>query len=178
MRNSRRLMLLSAGSAFGTLICGPARALRPVSSDRSLAFESLHTGERLEIVYRTDLGYRQEALREIARVLRDHRTNEVRAIDPLLLDLLHSLRVSLGTWQPFRVISGYRSQATNLMLANASTGVAKESLHSSGMAIDIRVPGVRLAQLRDAARSLRAGGVGYYERSEFVHVDVGRVRFW
>jgi len=111
-------------------------------------------------------------------VLRDHRTGTQCAIDPRLLDLLHGLRNLLGTTRPFQVISGYRSPATNRVLASASSGVARDSLHTRGMAIDIRVPGIALDRLRDAAISLKGGGVGHYPRSDFVHLDVGRVRFW
>jgi len=117
-------------------------------------------------------------LREVARVLRDHRTGIEGAIDPKLLDLLHALRAVLGTSRAFQVISGYRSPATNQMLAASSRGVARDSLHTRGMAIDIRIPGVALEHLRDAAMRLKGGGVGYYAQSNFVHVDVGRVRSW
>lgn len=155
------------------------RAATPrASTERRLSFENLHTGERLDCLYRTKQAYDPEGLRDVARVLRDHRTDSQRPIDPQLLDLLYVLRIALGTSSPFQVISGYRSPATNLMLASASSGVARESLHTRGMAIDIRIPGVALERLRDAAKSLGGGGVGYYPRSNFVHVDVGRVRYW
>jgi uncharacterized protein YcbK (DUF882 family) len=102
----------------------------------------------------------------------------VHAIDQRLLDLLVTLSGRLGTREPFEVISGYRSPATNAMLAATTGGVAAASLHMAGMAVDIRVPGRPLARVRDAARSLEGGGVGYYPASDFVHVDVGRVRAW
>ena len=105
----------------------------------------------------------------------------MKPIDPKLLDLLHELSGTLETDTPFHIISGYRSPVTNASLrtkGGAHTGVATQSLHMVGKAIDIRVPGVKLDDLRGAARSLKLGGVGYYPSSNFVHVDTGRVRFW
>jgi uncharacterized protein YcbK (DUF882 family) len=110
--------------------------------------------------------------------LRDFRTSEVHEIDPRLLDLLHKLAHSVGASEPFHVISGYRSPRTNSALRAHSSGVAKYSLHMEGKAIDIRLPGTRLTQVRDSARALAIGGVGYYPGSNFVHVDTGRVRTW
>ncbi len=92
--------------------------------------------------------------------------------------MLYALGGVLPAGAPYQVISGYRSRATNAMLAAASDGVSRNSLHTQGMAIDIRVPGVRLGALRDLAKGLKAGGVGFYPRPDFVHVDVGRVRYW
>ena len=112
------------------------------------------------------------------RFLRDFRNGEIGAIDPRLLDLLHRLRATTDSRQPFAVISGYRSPATNAALRLRSIGVASTSLHMRGQAIDIRLADVPLATLRDAARALGAGGVGYYPGSDFVHVDTGRVRTW
>ena len=111
--------------------------------------------------------------------LRDHYTGDVGAIDPQLFDLLYRLRTTLGTRMPLQVISGYRSPFTNERLRTTRAGgVAKRSLHMDGKAIDIRIPGVALADLRDAAISLHAGGVGFYSRENFVHVDTGSVRTW
>jgi uncharacterized protein YcbK (DUF882 family) len=137
-----------------------------------------HPDERLRTTYWADGGYVPNALTDINFILRDFRANEIKAIDLRLLDLLHRLNASLETSQPFHVISGYRTAATNAMLRGASAGVALHSLHIDGMAIDIRVPGHDLAVLRRAALALRGGGVGYYPQSDFVHVDVGRVRTW
>ncbi len=111
-------------------------------------------------------------------MLRDFRTGEAHVIDPGLLDLLHDLNSKLETGEAFKVISGYRSPQTNGMLHEHSSGVASKSLHMQGMAIDIRVPGRALTSLHDAALQLGRGGVGYYPNSDFVHVDVGRVRKW
>jgi uncharacterized protein YcbK (DUF882 family) len=179
---SRRQLLTGMGAAaLGLVAHSPLRSLAaavPTSPERRLCFQSLHTGERLETVYCSALGYREDSLKDIAKILRDHRTNDVHAIDPKLLDQLSELRVALRTDQPFQVISGYRSPETNLKLASASSGVAKQSLHTRGMAIDIRVKDVPLAQLRDTAKALAQGGVGFYPKDDFVHVDVGRVRSW
>jgi uncharacterized protein YcbK (DUF882 family) len=157
----------------------PAPAKKSVV--RSLSFFNTHTGERLQAEYCCDGRYEPDALAQINRILRDFRTNEIKAIDPKLLDLLHELGGTLETDRPFHIISGYRSPHTNELLRSrggASTGVASKSLHMVGKAIDIRVPGVKLDHLRSAARSLKLGGVGYYPSSNFVHVDTGRVRYW
>ena len=114
----------------------------------------------------------------INHILRDHRTGEVGAIATDLLDLLHRLRLRVQTAQPFHIISGYRSAETNAVLHRRSRGVASQSLHMVGKAIDIRVPGVRTGALKTLAVELAAGGVGYYPQSDFVHVDIGRVRSW
>lgn len=145
---------------------------------RRLAFHSTHTGENLDLVYRIGNDYIPESLAQINRVLRDHRNNEVHTIHPDLLDLLHALSVTLDTGTAFHVISGYRSPLTNAVLAAQSEGVAKHSLHMQGKAIDIRLPGRDLSDLRRAAVALKLGGVGHYPRLDFVHLDVGRVRYW
>jgi len=144
----------------------------------ALAFRNLHTGESIDVVYRADGQFDSGALREIDWVLRDFRTGEARQMDRRLLDLLWRLRTALDTTEPYEVISGYRSPATNAMLARQSGGVSLVSLHMRAMAIDIRVPDRPLSVLRDTALTLRLGGVGYYPTSDFVHVDVGRPRFW
>jgi uncharacterized protein YcbK (DUF882 family) len=114
----------------------------------------------------------------INQLLRDFRSGEVHPIDPQLLDILYVLRGQVDSRAPFEIISAFRSPATNEMLAHNSSGVARSSLHLSGRAIDIRLPGVATANLRDASMRLRAGGVGYYRDSDFIHVDTGRVRYW
>ncbi|MDQ1316097.1 MAG: hypothetical protein QG662_2206, partial [Pseudomonadota bacterium] len=134
--------------------------------------------EKFDLPYWIQGDYVPEALAEINRVLRDHRTDQVAAIDTDLLDLLHRVNGTLGNSRPFQIISGYRSPASNQMLAGNSSGVAKRSLHMQGKAIDIRLPGIPLADLRRAGLNLQGGGVGYYPGSNFVHLDVGRVRTW
>jgi uncharacterized protein YcbK (DUF882 family) len=148
------------------------------AGERRLHLLNLHTGEQADLVYWAEGGYVPESLTAIDRVLRDHRTNEVAAIDPGLLDLLHRVNSTVGASGKFEVISGYRSPVSNQMLQTSSTGVAKRSLHMEGKAIDVRLPGVVLDDLRRAALALQGGGVGYYPDSNFVHLDVGRVRTW
>lgn len=178
---SRRTLLGAGVGSLGLLILRPARAALPTAETtgvRRLTVENLHTGERLAADYWTDGTYEPEALQAIAKVLRDHRTIDTHLMNTGLLDTLSRLQKRLEVTKPFNVISGYRSPATNAKLAAASNGVARKSLHMEGMAIDIRMPGVDLKHLHSAAKSLGAGGVGYYAASNFVHVDVGRVRYW
>jgi uncharacterized protein YcbK (DUF882 family) len=150
----------------------------PDAAERSLSFYNLHTTESLKTVYWARGEYIPESLKDINRVLRDHRNGEQHEIDQRLLDLLCQLNAKLDTAEPFQIISGYRSPATNAMLHARSNGVATHSLHTDGMAADIRVAGRDLKLVRTAALSLKRGGVGYYPSSQFVHVDVGRVRTW
>jgi uncharacterized protein YcbK (DUF882 family) len=168
---------------MGALACAALLSARPsvaalLPGERRLSFFNTHTGETLRTVYSVGSEYEPQALRDIDRILRDHRTGEVKAMDPRLLDLLHALQGRLGATGPFHVISGYRSPATNAILRKTGGGVGGKSLHMAGKAIDIRLPGTGLSDLRRAARGLKAGGVGYYPSSDFVHVDTGRVRYW
>ena len=181
---SRRSFLGVGGLAVATALIpsrAQAGAVEVRSAERSLSLFNIHTGERLRTAYCCGGKYQPAALEQINFLLRDFRANEVKPIEPGLLDLLHELHATLESDQPFHVISGYRSPQTNAMLrarGGLDSGVASGSLHMVGKAIDIRVPGVQLDHLRGAARSLKLGGVGFYPASNFVHVDVGRVRFW
>jgi len=170
------LGLAAGGVAFLTLTAAEA-ARRPIGV-RSLAFDNLHTGEKLNAVYWENGHYHPEVLRRISWVLRDHYNNKVHRMDPKLLDLLHQLRLRLHTKEPLQIISGYRSPETNAMLAANTDGVANSSLHIKGQAADIRIQGRSIAKIHRVAASLRLGGVGYYPASGFVHVDTGRVRYW
>lgn len=144
-----------------------------------LHFFHTHTGESLNVTYRHGDSYDPEALARLNQFLRDHRTGDVRPYDPRVFDLLHDLLVSLGEPDAqINVVCGYRTPWSNEYLRAHGHGVALHSLHMQAMAIDIRVPGVSTAVLRDAALALHRGGVGYYASSDFVHVDVGRVRRW
>lgn len=176
----RRLLKIAAYGAVGCALPLPARArTRPgESAEAALSFYNLHTGERLRTVYRADGRYVKASLAEIDHLLRDHRTDDVHAIDPQLIDLLHAIQTELGTREPFHVISGYRSPATNAMLNSRSNGVGRRSLHMQGQAIDAFLPGCEVSTLHRVARAQQAGGVGYYPDPGFVHVDVGRVRYW
>jgi len=154
----------------------------PMASNQSgyrLHLYNIHTGERLDIVYRYGDRYDSNALARINQYLRDYRTGDVREYDPHVFDLLRDLLASLGRPDAeINVICGYRTPQTNEYLRVRGHGVARHSLHMQAMAIDIRVPRVTAAELRDAALALHRGGVGYYAASGFVHVDVGRVRRW
>jgi uncharacterized protein YcbK (DUF882 family) len=171
----RRALRLGLVTVAGLLV--PARSAAPADA-RVLAMRSLHTGEFVRATYWAAGRYVRDGLTEIDRLLRDHRSNTVHPIDPRLLDVLDTLRARLETREAFEIISGYRSPETNARLAASTRGVASTSLHVVGMAVDIRVPGRSLVAVRDAAKSLGAGGVGFYPDSNFVHVDVGRVRSW
>ncbi len=180
-----RRSFLGYGAAAAAMALVPSRALagaRPaLAMERELSFVHTHTGERLATAYCTGGDYLAPALKDINVLLRDFRANAIRPIDPALLDLLFRLNGELGTDQPFHVISGYRTPETNAMLqerGGSHSGVASHSLHMDGKAIDIRVPGIKLEHLRDKAKGLRIGGVGFYPSSNFVHVDTGRVRYW
>jgi len=179
MRSHARRDLLKLGLASGALsLTGFAASAIADPSPRRVDLHNLHTGESLSTVYWEDGGYVPGALAEVNHVLRDFRTGDVHPISPPLLDLLNRLSDRIETRTPFHVISGYRSPRTNAMLHERSHGVANKSLHMQGMAIDIRLAGVDLSRLHQAALSLGAGGVGYYPSSDFVHVDVGPVRRW
>ncbi|TDQ84022.1 uncharacterized protein YcbK (DUF882 family) [Dongia mobilis] len=145
---------------------------------RALGFFNTHTTEILKATYWRDGTYDKGAIRDINQILRDHRTGEVHPMDLPLLDLLVDLHRKLESGKPFEIISGYRSPKSNATLAAASGGVAKKSLHMQGKAIDIRLRDVKLKTLRAEAIALQRGGVGFYPKSEFVHVDTGRVRQW
>ncbi|HEV3112713.1 MAG TPA: YcbK family protein [Candidatus Binataceae bacterium] len=178
--NRRQLLKIGTVVAGSALVPGAAlAALRvPYPPERSLKIYNLHTGETLTAQYCENGCYVEGALSEINYIMRDFRANEIKPIDPHLLDLLYSLNRRLATQEPFHLISGYRSPATNAMLAARSEGVAHRSLHIEGKAADIRVPGRRLWEVWQTSMAMLAGGVGFYPRSDFVHVDVGRVRFW
>lgn len=174
--------LLKAGMAFALTGLGARPALAAFEQGktalRELAFYNLHTGENLKTAYWAEGDYLPDALADINHILRDHRNDQTLPIETPLLDLLYGLHSTLGTAQPFHIISGYRSPATNASLAANSDGVAKGSLHMQAKAVDLYIEGVPLDELRRAAIALRGGGVGYYPKSNFVHVDIGRIRSW
>ncbi|MSO56982.1 MAG: DUF882 domain-containing protein [Acidobacteria bacterium] len=164
--------------SFVTALAAARSAFAGSAAPRALRFNHLHTGERLEVEYFSAGTYQPDALHAVDRLLRDFRTGDVHPINPDLLDLLHNVTGLTESRKPFDVISGYRSPATNQMLRRRSEGVAAGSLHMQGLAIDIHLADVPLPKLRDAALTIRRGGVGYYPASNFVHVDTGRVRTW
>lgn len=156
-------------SAFANILKQP---------ERSIALLNLHTGEQVKATYWAEGQYQTGELQAINRVLRDHRTGDVNDIDNNLIEMLNLLHHKMHGKQPFHVISGYRSPKTNAMLSKNSNGVAKKSLHMQGKAIDIRLPGRELSELKKSALHLKVGGVGYYPGSDFIHIDTGRVRNW
>jgi uncharacterized protein YcbK (DUF882 family) len=168
--------LTAAMSLYPRSVVAGIKSLQP--PERALAFLNTHTGESLRTVYWLKGDYLPDALSAVDYVLRDHRTDEVKTIDPQLLDLLHAICEELEVYQPFHIISGYRSPATNAYLRSQSRRVAQHSLHMDGKAVDVRLPEYSAATVRSVAMSLQGGGVGYYPRSEFVHLDVGRIRYW
>lgn len=151
----------------------------PLKGQYRLRFFQIHTGEKLDVVYKEGDSYVPEALDELDHFLRDYRNGEVRHYDPRVFDLLYELVNAAGrpgAW--INVVCGYRNPQTNAYLRSRGHGVAEHSLHMRAMAIDVRLPGTSTAKLRDLALALHEGGVGYYARSDFIHVDVGRVRRW
>lgn len=174
----RRALGMLAGAAVGLAASRTLNAASVMVPERRLAFVHTHTRETLDLVFAGPEGYLPASLAKVNEFLRDFRTSDVHVIDPKLLDLLHALTRAIRSTEPFHVISGYRSPRTNAALRSRSSGVARYSLHMEGKAIDIRLPGTRLDRVRDSARALARGGVGYYPGSDFVHVDTGRVRVW
>lgn len=176
---NRRNFLKVAGMVSGlSLFPEIALGSATLPYEKSLSFYNIHTGEKLTTTYWAEGVYIPESLREINHILRDHRSGASARMDVELFDLLHSLRTKMESREPFHIISGYRSPASNATLRGHSSGVAKKSLHMEGKAIDLNLPGRNLADLKKVAMNLRQGGVGYYPDSDFVHIDVGRVRYW
>lgn len=189
MQAARKISLWVAGAVlFLIALTGAPTQSRAVFSQQSVSQESqnrrlrlysTHTAERIELVYRQGDQYVSGALAKLDYFLRDHRTGDVRHFDPRLYDILSDLTSSIGNpGGEIDIICGYRTSSTNESLRAHTTGVAKNSLHIQAEAIDLRMPGIDTLKLRQAALALRRGGVGYYPHSDFIHVDVGRVRQW
>ena len=178
--NRRHFLKFGAQAAMVCLCPTPAIAIIDhfLSPKRKLSFYNTHTEESLEVYYYIQGRYQPKALKNINYTLRDHRTDEIKSIDINLLDLLYSIRKKLNISEPFHIVSGYRSPETNEYLYKSSKGVAKNSLHMHGKAIDFRLPDIRLPVLRRTAIALKAGGVGCYPCSNFIHIDVGPIRYW
>ncbi|PNQ68170.1 hypothetical protein C1141_07560 [Vibrio agarivorans] len=168
-------------SAGGVLIASSVSSqllAAKITPSRTLAIHSLNTGESLKSCYFDGLNYVDEELKRLDYLCRDHRKNEVYPLDRRLFDQICQIQELVGSKSEVVVISGYRSPSTNARLRKNSSGVAKKSMHMEGRAIDFRLDGVKLSAVRDAALSLKAGGVGYYPSSNFVHIDTGAVRSW
>ena len=182
----RRFLQLGLGAttalllpnAFASLASRSTAQSALIQPERKLSLVNLHTGEQLSATYWAEGQYQGSELNAINHILRDHRTGDAHPMDSELLNLLNTLHQKVGSKQAFQIISGYRSPKTNAALSKKSNGVAKKSLHMQGKAIDIRLPDCNLADLQKAAISCQSGGVGYYPKSDFIHVDTGRTRRW
>lgn len=176
----RRVLSYMAGAAALPMLSLPELSEAAIKKNaRLLAFNHLHTGEKLAIVYKLGNDYVPQAMQQLQHLTRDFRTGSIHNMDPNLYDLLWHLSQDVKSTQPFEIISAYRSPETNQFLRgrNRHTGVASHSLHMEGCAMDICLSDVQLTDLRDAALDLKSGGVGYYPEG-FIHVDTGRVRRW
>jgi uncharacterized protein YcbK (DUF882 family) len=177
----RRFLARTTGLIAAAALPSLARAnINPNATEgRALEFFHTHRRDRLGLVYAVGDEFLPDSLGRLNHFLRDHYNGGIGRMDPMLFEQLHRVRELLGARMPYDVISAYRHPETNARLrAKGGGGVAKKSLHMEGRAIDVRLPGVPLAELRDAALSLKAGGVGFYPDSQFVHLDTGRVRSW
>lgn len=167
-----------AGRPAGATIVPAVPAAIIERPSRMLSLVNTHTGEAVAAQYFAAERYQADALQRLNHLLRDHRSGESHAIDPALFDQLHQLAALAGSDPEFEIISGYRSPASNAQLNANSSGVARNSLHMQGRAIDVRLRGVSCKRLNELALTMKQGGVGYYPKSAFVHLDTGRVRSW
>ena len=175
----REFIRVGSVAAASLIVPSQAVALAATREERRvLAFYNKHTHESLRVCYFSEGRYQTSALDDINHILRDHRNGNVIEIDRDLLDLLWKLTVKLDTGEPFHLFSGYRSPETNRMLRARSSRVARASYHTLGKAVDVSLPDCGISRLRAAAIELKQGGVGYYPRTRFVHLDVGPVRSW
>ena len=179
VHSQRRRFLLKTGMATAGIILGPQLALAAAKKDRLLMMTNPHTGEKIRTIYWTPSdGYIRESLASVSHFMRDFRQNQVKAVDPALLDIVHAISINIGAHRKFEVMSGYRSPKTNLMLRRRSKNVAKKSYHMRAKAMDFQVKNVSAKSLRKIALALKKGGVGYYPGSSYIHVDTGNVRTW
>ncbi len=174
--------MLAGGAAAVSAIPASAAMLSQKGAEfegaRRISFRNSHTGEIFSGVYRVGDKYLPDAFDKINIVMRDFRSNELFPIDPRVIDIIYTVHQMTRQSEPYEILSGYRCPKTNKGLRSNSEGVAKNSLHMTGQAVDLRLPGFDTKQIRNMAISLKAGGVGYYARSNFVHMDSGDVRTW
>lgn len=175
--NSRMLKSMRHSAALLILLIVPA-ALGASGDARSLSFYHTHTGKNLEVTYFENGAYSEEGMKQLRIFLADWRNGQEKDMDPALMDILWQIQLKSRHRDTYEVISAYRSPETNNLLRSRSSGVAKNSQHVPGKAIDVRLRGMDTGKLRDTALELQLGGVGYYRKSDFVHVDTGRVRRW
>ena len=179
--NRRDILKMGLAGFLGSIVPlampGQAEAITNFAAWK-ISFRNAHTNESFSGVYRVGNRYLPEAFDRINYVLRDFRTNEVFPMDPRVIDLVKVVQDKSKPGRTLEVLSGYRSPKTNSMLRGASTGVARNSFHMYGQAMDIRMPGYSTRKLRDIAKRQKVGGVGYYSKSNFIHVDTGEVRSW
>ncbi len=168
---------LSAGLILLIVLALPVYTVAD-SGDRILSFYNTHTHERLTVIYKNGNRYKPEALKKISYILRDQRSGDIYPMDPKLMDFVYDLLTKVNNHGEVHIISGYRSPKTNAKLRQTSKGVARGSMHMKGKALDFRLPGTDTAVLRNTARAMKRGGVGYYRKSDFIQVDTGRVRNW
>lgn len=180
MTQRREFLKRSAtlASALSLPLLGRAAIPAAAQRDRTLRMYNTHTGESLQATYWAEGRFQPESMKDINKLLRDHRNNKVAQIDPKLILLLDQVSTRVKPGSLVHIISGYRSPESNQLLADTTNGVARHSMHLEGRAIDVRMPGVALASLRQAALGAAGGGVGYYPDSQFVHLDTGRLRHW
>ncbi len=174
----RQFLKMSMGAAFALgLPVRYAHASLDVEA-RTLDFLNVHTGEKQRITYWEYGIYQPDAMAYMKRLLRDHRTNDEHEIHTALMDILWLLKEQAASVEPFHIISGYRSPQTNQMLFETTNGVRVDSFHLQGRAIDVRLPDIKLPDLKEVAIGLKFGGVGYYPKSNFIHLDTGPTEFW
>jgi uncharacterized protein YcbK (DUF882 family) len=169
------IALIVAGIATRSALAQDA----PAPSERAITLHNTHTNETLSVVFKRGNDYDAAALAKLRHILRDWRNDESHDMDPPLFDQLFDLALAAGVEPSYEIISGYRSPESNgQMAAKPGSGVSKNSLHMQGRAMDVRLHGCPTSKLRDLALAAKRGGVGYYERSDFVHVDTGSFRTW
>jgi uncharacterized protein YcbK (DUF882 family) len=179
-REVRRRDLLKWGALAGALLLPTGALARTAPSDKekTLKLYNLNTGESTMSTFWADGRYVPESLREIDNILRDHRANAAIATDRKLVELMFQIQTKLNTEKGLDVVCGYRSPRTNAELVREGQTHARNSFHIRGQALDFRVPGHDLRNVRKLAMEMQAGGVGYYPRAGFIHIDVGPVRNW